>query len=189
MRPRSQPSSGWILAAALVLLTCLIEFTNAAINFQLSPPPTLRSINVTRPTTGQNATAYVSIPPVSMDKKLYLTINICAPPKSNQYPILLLSNSSLTDLSVSPWDEDFNELKPKQDRSGSFDEFSANRVVELTKGEYLWFVNLEYKAGFGNWTGWMGDGGVLGIFGDQGDDIDVEVAIQMDGESVTRTCV
>lgn len=137
-----------------------------------------------------NATVYIAIPPVSMDQQLYVTINVCSLSSSTQYPTILVSNGtslSTTDdagdqASLSPWDETYLSADSKLDRSSGFsNKANANHVREVLRGQYVWDIKLEGNAGFANWTGWMGDGGVVGIFAKQGDSIDAEVGLRVGG--------
>lgn len=161
----------------------------------LEAPPRLISIhqpapNLTSVGARNNATVYIAIPPVSMDQQLYVTINVCSLSSSTQYPTILVSNGtslSTTDdagdqASLSPWDETYLSADSKLDRSSGFqNKANANHVREVLRGQYVWDVKLEGNAGFANWTGWMGDGGLVGIFAEQGDSIDAEVGLRVGG--------
>ena len=142
-----------------------------------------------------NASVYISVPPISMDQQLYITINVCSLSSSTQYPTVLASNgtSFLSTIAaenqavLSPWDDSYLAEPPKVDRSSGFNEKAkANQVREVLRGQYVWDIKLDGNAGFANWTGWMGDGGMIGIFASPGDAIDAEIGLRLGGEPAIR---
>jgi hypothetical protein len=143
--------------------------------------------------TRDNTTVYIAVPPVSMDQQLYATINLCSLSSSTRYPTILVSNGTSFSTAVdagdranlSPWDDAYVSADSRVDRSSGFaDKAKANWIREVLRGQYVWDVKLDGNAGFANWTGWMGDGGVIGIFASQGDSIDAEIGLRVGGEQL-----
>ena len=143
-----------------------------------------------------NATIYIRVPPSSMDQELFITFNVCSLSLSRRYPRILLTNatsysdeieSGSSDILYS-WDQGETKAHPPEyDSSGFTDTTRANEVVEVLKGQYAWSIQLEGNAGFANWTGWMGDGGLVAVFAEGGDAVDIELGIRLGSESSWST--
>jgi hypothetical protein len=139
-----------------------------------------------------NTTLYIRVPPSSMDQELFITFNVCSLSSSRRYPRILLTNatslfdeleSGSSDILYSWGQGETKAHSLVYDSSGFTDAKRANQVVEVLKGQYAWSIQLEGNAGFANWTGWMGDGGLVAVSAEGGDAVDIELAIRLGGES------
>jgi len=126
-----------------------------------------------------------------MDQELFITVNVCSLSSSGRFPRIWLTNATSLFAKLQSGSSDiFDSLirpetkahVPEWDASGFTDTYRANQVIEVLKGQYAWSIQLEENAGFANWTGWMGDGGLVAVFAERGDAVDVELGIRSGGE-------
>jgi hypothetical protein len=177
---------------SLGLITGLFSFEESTVAAKTVALRTLPSLtSVTETSSGDDITLFMTIPPTSMDQQLSVTINVCSLSSSHQYPRVLITNAT----ELFPTLGSYVELFPtqnqsgislssgKKDKSGYSDPDRANLIAEVRRGQYVWSVNLEGNSGFANWTGWMGDGGMIGFLADdQVGLLDVEVGVRLGGE-------
>jgi hypothetical protein len=197
--------TSWLALAFSSL--CVLQTATAIPVQSIAVPtlPALLAVTASPPsngstTTANNASTYIHIPPVSIDQQVYLTINICALSSSLDYPIVLVTNASslfpessqddansnstsstiIDQPDLDPYSPSMLAAKRSTDRSSGFNaKDRANAMTELFRAQYVWTLKLDGNAGFANWTGWMADGGIVAVFGTQGDHIDLELGIQV----------
>lgn len=131
---------------------------------------------------GTSEYTYLFLPPVTFPGKIYLTLNIISLSDYSVIPEFYLSNTTTI---AEPTSAEMTRKAFRDGSSGNADPMHGETFANVgnrKRNPDVWLVKTH--GGFGNWTGYVEQGAVLGVnwFNETGE---VEVGLSTGGEPKT----